>query len=329
MNKRITTNWLGPTKNFRASSRRLLGYYGGNVQNASESLMRCIIPDDNHIFIQGDQDGAEARVVAYECRRARFRKLFELGIKPHSYTALQLYLDKFKTIYDRSRYDKVEPEVLLTYPEYKELFKTIKSADSGRPYAVGKMVRHAKNYKMGPRTAQVNSLERSEGEINLTYAQWQTFLQVDDEVFPEIVELQNSIKEQLLQTRTLYNLFGFPREFTGIWSEGLVRDGCAYCPQSTVGCITHMAFVATHHKIKKERLPWKLLNNKHDSLLISVKDIPEHIEAGIAWLKSPDGLGKKLTSSRGEEYVMGVGISVGHNWGKYDEKNNPNGMKEI
>jgi len=325
MNKRLTTSWLTPTKNFRLSSRRLLNFFGGNVQNPAESLMRCIIPDDGHVFIQADQDGAEARVVAHECRRARLRKLFELNIKPHSYTALQIYTDQFRGEHPKERYLKVEPEVLITYPEYKELFTKIKN--SGKPYAVGKMLRHAVNYKMGPRTAQINSLERSNGEINLSFAQWKEFLQTDLEVFPELSEWQNEIKSILLKSRTLHNLFGYPREFTAIWSESLVRDGCAFIPQSTVGCITNMAFVELRDKIKKEKLPWLLLNNKHDSLLKSVPDIAEHREAGIAALRKH--LGRVLVSTKGEEYIMKVGISLGHNWAKYDAEHNPDGMKEL
>lgn len=325
IDKRITTSWLSPTKNFRLSSRRLLGFFGGNVQNPSESLMRCVIPPDGYKFIQADQDGAEARVVAYECRRAKLRKLFELGIKAHSYTALQIYTDKFRGEHPPERYLRVEPETLITYPEYPTLFATIKK--SGQPYEVGKILRHSINYKAGPRTTQLAALVRSEGMVNLPYSQWKSFIETDHEVFSEIVEWQNEVKNILLSTRTLRNLFGFPREFTAVWSESLVRDGCAFIPQSTVGTVTNMAYVEIHHKVEQERLPWLPLNNKHDSLLLAVPDSREHEEMGIASLRHH--LGRTLRSSRGEEYIMGVAISTGYNWGKYHEKNNPNGMKEI
>lgn len=322
---RITTGWrLSGTKNFRLASSKLLGFYGINAQNPSDSLMACIIPPKNYILIQGDQEGAEARVVAWECRRARLRKLFELGINPHCYTGLQLSTKEFAGEHPISRYFKVEPEVLITYPEYKELFARIKSS---KRYRFFKIVRHARNYKMGPRNLQLTTLEQTEGAIVLTYSQAQDFLATDEEVFPEISELQNEIKNTLLATRTLRNLFGFPRQFTSIWSESLVRDGCAFIPQSTVGTITNLAYVEMHNKIIRESLSWVLLNNKHDSILLAVPDNDRSKEDAIQSIRQ--SLGRTLTSTRGETYTMGVGISVGYNWAHYDEKDNPKGMKEI
>ena len=321
---RLVCGWRFTTKNFRLSSCKLLGYYGANLQNPTPALMRCVIPPDNYIFIQADQSGAEALVVAYECRRAKFRKLFELNVKPHSYTALQIFTEKFRGAHPASRYKGVDPSTLVTYPEYDNLFKVIKG--SQREYDLGKRVRHARNYKMGPRTFQVNCLEMSEGSVALSFKEAKDFLSIDDEVFPEIGEWQDEIKQELLTTRTLRNLFGFPREFTGIWSESLVRDGCAFNPQSTVGCITNMAFVEISGYIKTERLPWLLLNNKHDSLLIAVPDTAEHIEHGSALLRQH--LARELMSTKGEEYRMKVDISKGYNWAKYS-KDNPEGMKDL
>lgn len=322
----LTCAWkLAGTKNFRLASSKLLSYYGTNLQNPSPSLMRCIIPPSNYVFLQADQDGAEARVVAYECRRAKLRSLFELGIKPHSYTALQLYTDKFRGEYQISRYKAVDPKDLVLYPEYKVLFATIKN--SGNPYDVGKMVRHAKNYKMGPRTAQINALDKSDGQINLSYSQWKDFLLIDDEIFPELLEWQNEIKDELYATRTLRNLFGYPREFTGIWSESLVRDGCAFKPQSTVGTITNLAFVEIFYYIKTKKLPWFLCNNKHDSILIAVPDTTEHIEHGATVLRKH--LGRELVSSKGEHYQMKVEVAKGYNWAKYNKTSNPDGMHDF
>jgi len=323
---RITTGWkLSGTKNFRLASAKMLSYYGANLQNPSPSLMQCIIPDEGKIFLQGDQAGAEALIVAYECRRAKFRKLFELGVKPHSYTALQIFTEKFKGGHPSDRYKGVDPEVIVTYPEYKELFKTLKNSE--REYKLGKMVRHAKNYNMGPRTFQVNCLEQSEGEIVLSFKEAKDFLGIDDTVFPEIAEYHAIINAKLAADRTLHNLFGYPRYFSGLWSDSLKRDAYAFIPQSTVGTITNLAFVELHHKIQKEHLPWQVLNNKHDSVLIQVPDTSEHVESGAAVLKGV--LERELVSSRGEHYKMKAEIAKGYNWAKWHETNNPDGMKEF
>jgi hypothetical protein len=287
--------------------------------------MQCISPESGNRFLQGDQAGAEALIVAYECRRARFRKLFELGVKPHSYTALQIFTDKFRGEHPASRYYAIDPEKLVTFPEYKSLFARIKA--SHREYDLGKRVRHAKNYKMGPRTFQISCLEMSEGIVNLKYSEAKDFLDTDSMIFPEILEWQTELEARLRQTWTLHNLFGYPRLFTGIPSEGMVRDACAFIPQSTVGTITNIAFTELHWRIKRERLPWLLLNNKHDSILIEVPDTSEHIEMGKHVLLSH--LQRNLRSTRGEEFQMKAEVSGGLNWAKYDEKLNPDGMREI
>lgn len=275
--------------------------------------------------MQPDQTGAEALVVAYECRPGRYRRLFELGIKPHSYTALQIFLDEISTArgQPKSRYAFVDPDTLISYEEYKALFAEIKSNDT--QYALGKRVRHARNYKMGPRTFQLNTLELSQGKVNLSYADSKRILDTDARVFTEIDEWQAETAGRLAATRTLHNLFGYPRYFGGIWSDALERDGLSFVPQSTVGTITNRAFTALWHYIKAHKLPWLLLNNKHDSLLLSLPDTAEHREHARAVAKQHIEI--PLVSTRGDHYQMGCGISWGYNWAPASA-DNPDGMKE-
>ncbi len=323
---RLTTGWkLAGTETFRLASSKLLGFYGTNLQNPSPSLMACIIPEDGYVFLQGDQSGAEALIVAMEAPYGKFRQLFENNIKPHSYMALQIFTDKFRGEAPASRYKFIEPKLLATYPELKALLKTIKNAD--REYALGKMVIHAKNYDMKFRTFMINTLERSEGQIVLTAAQSKSFLDTHEATFPEIIELQSMIRGRLAATRTLRNLFGFPRRFEQLWSDNLLRKAYAFIPQSTVGTITNIAFTEIHHYIKKHNLPWIILNNKHDSILLEVPDADEHKQHGAEILRK--GLERDLTSTTGVEYKMKSEIAIGHNWAKYHEKTNQHGMKEV
>lgn len=323
---RITTGYkVTGTESFRLASSKLLGFYGGNLQNCSESLMSCVIPDDGNIFIQPDQAGAEALVVAYECRPGRFRKLFELGIKPHSYMALQLFTDRFRGQQPATRYKAIDPALLATLPESKEILTKIKN--SPNEYFLGKKTIHSFNYDEGPQTFRVTTLEESEGSIVLSFKEAKEFKNIWAETFPEIPEWQGLTTGRLSATRMLRNLFGYPRRFERLWNDELVRQGLAFLPQSTVGCLTHIAYTELFWRIKKERLPWKLINNKHDSLLLEVPDNTEHLEMGKAYCKQH--MGRTLRSSRGEEYQMRVGISVGHNWGHHDEKKNPAGLKEL
>lgn len=315
---------ISGTESFRLAASKLLGFYGTNLQNPSDSLMRCVIPDENKVFIQPDQSGAEALIVAMETRPGKFRRLFDLNIKCHSYMALQIFTERFRGNRPVDFFRSIDPDVLITLPECKDLLKSIK--DSGAPYDLGKMVIHAKNYNMGPRTFQLNVLERSDGAIVLTFKESKQFLSTHETVFPEILEWQAKIKGEVSATRTLRNLFGYPRKFERLWNDELERQAYAFIPQSTVGTITNIAYTELWHRIRNEKLPWHLLNNKHDSLLLEVPDNTEHRDMAMAYCRQH--MGRELVSSRGEHYNMKVGISIGHNWAKHN-KDNPDGMKEL
>lgn len=323
---RLTCAWKIPgTESFRLASSKLLSFYGTNLQNNSESLMSCVVPNDGNIFIQPDQAGAEALIVAMEARPGKFRDLFELSIKPHSYMALQIFTEKFRGEHPAARYKQVSPKTLKTYPECETLLKTIKKAE--REYYLGKKTIHEFDYDCGPRTFQLVCLEESEGLIALSFKEAKEFKGIWAETLPEVTEWQVETRNKVDRDRVLRNLFGYPRQFNRLWNDELVRQALAFVPQSTVGSITNIAYTELYHRIRKERLPWYLLNNKHDSLLLEVPDNQEHRDMGMSYCR--EHMGRRLVSSRGEEYRMKVGISLGHNWGHYDEKNNKDGLKEL
>src|SRR4029450_5554986 len=84
------------TTSFRLGSRKLFGEWGNNGQNLNADSLSVFIPRDGNIFVSCDQAGAEALVVAYDAPAGRYRRLFELNIKIHTYVALiifQRYLD--------------------------------------------------------------------------------------------------------------------------------------------------------------------------------------------------------------------------------------------
>jgi hypothetical protein len=328
--KRLTTGYkLAGTESFRRASSKLLGFYGTNLQNPSSSLMSCVMPSRGR-FVQPDQSGAEALVVAMECRKGKFRALFDYGIKPHSYMALQIFTEKFRGEHSPDRYKGVDPMVLKDYPELKALLNTIK--DSEDEYFLGKKTIHAYNYDEGVQTFRISCLEESEGRIVLSFKDSKTFKGIWQSTFPEISEWHAITWGNLAGSKdslgcyTMRNLFGYPRVFGRLWNDELKRQALAFLPQSTVGIITALAFTEISRRIRRERLPWDLINDKHDSILVDVPDTTEHTEMCMAYCK--EHMGRELVSSRGEHYRMKVGISLGYNWAK-SSKSNPDGMKEL
>jgi len=318
---------------FRLASSALFAHppyqegYGGNMQNPSESLMRCVIPDEGMIFLSADQEGAEAKIVAYEAPKGDFRGLFDAGIKPHQYVGIDIFLDDYQKEFfsakPKSYFEDLRPPLVGTLPEWKPMVQTLKGVYEVR-YLLGKKTCHSGNYDVGPATFVSSVLEETEGSVNLSIEEGARFGNRYRKRFPEIPEWQAECRDTVRRTGRLYNLLGHPITFTRRIHEANERELYAAVPQSTVGEITNIAWTELQRRIKNEKLPWDLLNNKHDSILMQVPNTREHVEMGYHSLKQH--LGRTLKSTKGEEFVMGTEVSYGFNWGK-QSKDNPNGLK--
>jgi hypothetical protein len=325
---RINTAWLvGGTETFRNKSRKLFKTYGTNLQNLSDNVSRILIPrDENHVFVSADCAGAEALIVAYLCRAANFRMLFNVGIKPHVFVALHLFADHWRKIYDRNIISAMlssDPANLYSIPSWKEVAKTIKNHE--RYYFIGKKACHSFNYRKMPSTFIYDVLKESEGKVVLTKQEAERIHSVYHRLFPEIEEWHREIDYILRKTRTLYNLYGYPNKFYGIFTDKFFREATAWVPQSTIGCLTNIAFCNLQWFIEENNLDWDVVLNKHDSIMA---DVPKE-ESSIACEIIKASLEQELISPRGEKFTMKSEVSVGRNGGKYNAIDNLEGLKEI
>lgn len=317
---RATTAYnLAGTTTFRLSSRRLLGKWGTNLQNIPKKLRHLFIPDPGKVFVQVDQSGAEALIVAYLCCNGNFRQLFLSGIKSHVYVALHLFADVWRaeTSLDIDTMLKTPIEKLKDDPNWPTVDKLIKESDNWssarRFYFIAKMVCHASNYGMKAPTFRVNVLQKSEGTINLTNAEALQFLTTYHTLFQEISLWHSNIIEILKRKRVLKNLFGYPRLFTGILEPATYKEAYAFIPQSTVGCITNIAFTELQHRVETDLKDFHvdILQNNHDSILLQcppryAKTVAQEVQFH---------LNRKLTSPTGESFQMKSEAMVGDNWG--------------
>lgn len=217
------------------------------------------MPDDGKIFVQVDQSGAEALVVAYLCEKATFRDLFENGIKPHVYVALRLFKDawhqKLKeskqltsdTPFDIDEIIATPIKEITNIPYWKMLDGIIKDSDNWsleeRYYYLAKQTCHSSNYGINPPTFRMNVLEKSGGKIVISKEDSEYFISTYHALFPEIQQWHRLVEAQVNKTKMLYNLHGHPFTFT----EPEVLDSkwkelYAWNPQSTVGEITNIAY---------------------------------------------------------------------------------------
>lgn len=310
------------TRSYRLASSQLFDL-GINSQNYDKESADIYEAPPGWSFFQRDQAGAEALVVAYEAKAGRYRALFENKLKPHTYVALHLFLDKFRKAHPRDRYWLRTAPELQALPEWAELSNYIQKK-SKFEYDIGKRTGHASNYKMGPNTFREQALKESEGSLIMTFDEAKYYLDIYKQLFPEIVEWQIEIEHEIRTKRLLRNLFGFPRSFERLITDSYIREAISWIPQSTVGCITHRAYRATFDYVQAHKLPWRLVSNKHDSYAVLAPDSEqEHVRAIMA-----KHIGLHLVGKRGE-FTMVSDFQVGKNLKKYHETENPLGMREL
>lgn len=316
--KRITTAYnLAGTTSYRLASRRLLGKWGTNVQNFPKKLRKLFVADPGKVLVQADQAGAEALVVSYLCREGNFRSLFANGVKSHVYVALRLFEDVWAAELGQSIKDYCEAPAadLVKLPRWEELKKLISSSDNWsadkRYYFMAKMVCHASNYGMKAPTFRVNVLQKSGGAVNLTNKRAVFFLETYHTLFPEIRLWHRETIAELKRTRILRNLFGYPRMFTQTIDPSMFKEAYAFVPQSTVGCITNMAFTDLYNNARIRELGADVIQNNHDSVLLQCSPDAADEVAKLACV----ALNREMTSPFGETFKMKSEAMIGENWG--------------
>lgn len=345
---RSSTQYLQTgTKYYRLASRKLFDYWGENLQNRNKHIRRIYWADEGKKFCQRDQAGAEALIVAYLCRHANFRNLFLNGIKPHIFVALHIFKNEFQQYIRHEGLDiKVDLDELCNTPIpdlpknpwWKSVRNLIQSSDdwpsSIRYYYIAKQICHSSNYGIGPSRFCLNTLEKSEGKIVLRIDEAKRYLTFYHDLFPEIREWHADVQRQVRTTRFLYNLLGDPIYFSGdVDDERAVKEFYSSVPQSTVGQITRMAFVAIQEFIELTKIDWDIMQDNHDSILVQCPDSEDEVTQCHKIMKQY--IEPTLHNNRGEMFNMRSEGASGYNWSpcKLDKdgnvKSNPEGLRAV
>jgi hypothetical protein len=186
------------------------------------------------------------------------------------------------------------------------------------------MITGNSNYSMGWKTFRDNVLKETQGRVLLTAAEAKRMLRMYFELFPEVHEYQIMIEEAMRLGLPVRNLFGHQVRLVQRFTTDLVRLAISWGPQSTVGQCTNLASVEILRNIRDHRRKWHLHNVTHDSILLSAPE-EEAVEASHE-------LARAMTFEfespiDGWKATIGVERQIGHNWGKYDEEENPTGLK--
>lgn len=316
-------------RSFRLSSTQLLKTtqekgLGGNAQNIADEARQCFVPRDGYVFIQADLESAEAVAIALLVREGNFRELIRYKIKPHNFVCLHLFPDKFVELLTQEFIAAMKPADLANHALYKQIVKLCKKLKV--EYDLAKRTVHGSNYSMGWRTLRDTVLKGTKGAVVLTAAEAKRLLATYFTLFPEIKEYQQQTEQLVKEHKPVYNLFGHRAQFIGRFTGSLARTVISWPPQSTVGQCTNIAMNRLQGEIEQNNHKWNILAPVHDSILVECP-IPEQDECAAALkrvmsftLKSPVD---------GWECAIGVEVQRGRNWRKYDEKENPDGMKVV
>jgi len=306
-----------------------------NLQNPSDRICGLYGADTGRVLVQADLAGAEALIVAYLCKDGSFRQLFTYGIKPHVFVAMHLFADFWeKELRKEYKAFSIAPFLsapvakLKTIPLWKNLEKLIK--DDKIKYYVGKKSCHSFNYGLSWRTYKFDVLRETEGKLVLSDSEAERIYNIYHNIFPEIKNDFHVFVEQILNgpsPRILYNLFGHPKEiYQYPITDELLRKAIAFIPQSTVGELANIAFYEIQQEIDNNDYNIDLLNTKHDSILTQSLDDETSISQAAKLLDKY--LAKTFTNFQKETFTMKTEIKVGKNWGDWEEKKNPEGMRE-
>lgn len=342
---RDTTQYvISGTTTYRLSSRKILKRWGGNRQNIEKSNRARFIPDEGKLFCQVDQSGAEALIVAHCMPRTnKLRQLFDNGIKIHN------YLGCVFTEHWKKQFPMVEEFLSIPIPEVKKhpdwsrfigaVAKSDENPPATRYYYHYKQTGHSYNYGCQPPAFVGNILLKSEGKVRLTLAQGQRYYEGYHKFLPELEGYYwQWVARQYEKDGILRNLFGFPIHITTKVFETNYKEIYDKIPQSTVGCITNIAYTNLQNYIEDNRLrEWDVVQNNHDSYL---GQAPGHMEivtengkdkvilhGEIATLKDKmlEFMQMQLTSPFGEIFRMRAEAQVGGNWCPRSEKKNDDG----
>lgn len=368
MPRNSTTYKLGGPKTFRRASTMILRKWGSNLQNIEKSMRAIYEPDGFspsleekclfwlktgdysifteeelmtlRVFLQTDQSGAEALIVAYDCVAGDYRQLFIHNVKPHVYVALKLFKDVWKRkmkehgglIEDLNMDEICNTSIaeLKKNPYWKQLDLLIKDSDNWplteRYYYLAKQTVHSANYGIEANTFRMNILEKSGGKIVVSKEDGTHFLATYRALFPEIPESNLRIAAQVKETRMLFNLHGHPYTITDYnVLEGNMKDYYAWPRQSTVAEITRIAFSQLQQFIESENKQWDILADTHDSYLLQcpLKDVIE-AKAQMSLF-----MNQRLVSPvDGVEFSMRSESNCGMNWAPQKETN-PLGLQEL
>lgn len=139
-------------------------------------------------------------------------------------------------------------------------------------------------------------------------------------LYPEIKEVWwEDVKKSLRYNRTLTTPLGWKRQFFGRWdSVQFFNEAIAFQPQCTVGIVGEIGM------LESSKVPGaEILLNEHDAVVGQCDE--DKVDVVVPQIQKAMGVPIPVF---GRTLVIPSDAKVGKNWGEYDEKTNPDGLKK-
>lgn len=281
---------IGGTDTGRWSSSSHPYGWASNLQNIDDFVRRMFIPDPGHIFVNCDQQGAEARVVGYLAGDETYIKAVESG-DVHTMVASMVFgFEPKRELADRKYYRDMS---------YRD---------------IAKRAAHGSNYGGTARTIAIT--------LKVEIKVIEEFQKLYFKTFSKIKKWHAWILQEIQTKHRLVTPFGRVRNFWGNpHDDATLRAAIAYVPQSTVGDLTARGLLEIYGKLPEVQI----LNNIHDAAFCQVKQdkvallLPQIVECLTHPLEVTDIFGVK------RQMLIPWESQTGMNWGKR-KKDNPDGL---
>lgn len=290
-----TTRW--------SSSSNAFGE-GTNMQNITQRLRKVFVADKGKIYVYLDLEQAESRAVGIECF-TRFGDTAYLDACEsgdlHTTVCRMAWVDLPWT--GDLKLDKKIAE----QPAYRE--------HSYRDLA--KRLGHGTNYYGKPPTMA----KHTQMEVEPIAA----FQRAYFAAFPAIPRWHTAVSQDLSLRQRIVNPLGYERIFFARPNDdSTLREAIASGPQSFIGQLLNAAMLYVWQELGDEA---EFLMQVHDCFICQ---IPENRLDLVDKIKKMAALPMKFKSPEGveREVIIPTETKIGWNWGDYNEKTNPDGLKK-
>lgn len=297
--QRIRSSYdVSGTTTWRLSSKQSIWGGGCNLQNQPKrpldtdmgmdplAIRNLYVADEGKFMFASDLSQAEARVVDWLSEDEQQIRRYLARQDTHVAYASRLFKIPFEELCAMEEGTEEE----------RKRFKHMRR--------LGKTVRHATNYGMGPKKLQEQAMK--EGLI-LEYSECKTLLQAAASASPMLEHWHRRVREKIERDRTLTTFFGKKRRFGERWGDELYRQAYAFEPQSTVGQLCNRGLRRVYDELCGQGVD--LLLQIHDEV---VGQCPMH-KPELAWQAML--LMQEEIEIRGRPLTIPTELKVGFKWG--------------